>query len=832
MKSARPLSKLFFVFILLIAANSVYAQQANTWIFGNNAGMSFSTSPATPFNGGQTSQPDNTSTISDANGNLLFYTNGINVWTKTHTIMPNGSGLVGHVSAGQCAVIVPVPCSANKYVIFHVTEYASPGYLNYTVVDMSLNSGFGDVVSGQKNVSLGSGWTEKICAYYNASGNNYWVLVHKWNSDQFVAFSVTNNNIAVQSVTTSIGSVHNCGTYSGTHDAMGQLTFSPDGSKVANALTCQDSYELFDFNLTTGLLSNSVSISSDGLKAWGTAFSPNSSVLYVNTLFGNNIYQFNLSSSNPSVIAASKYTVGTESGSGYHFGYMELGPNGKLYIAKPNSYSVSIVNNPNATGSSCNFSMFGQSTGSNLSSHGLSRIAYNIPSGQSTSSLNITVSSNPGSFSVCQGQSLTVSATGANSFSWSTSAVSHSITVAPVSTTIYTVTGSGSCSSNTITTQVVFTVNVNPSPTISVTGNNNICPGNTATLSSNGASSYTWSPGGQTTSLISVSPVASTVFTVSGNNGNGCVGTSTYNLLVAANPVITIAGNNTVCAGQSVNLSAVGANSYTWSTGALNSVLVLIPLSSGTYSVSGSNLNGCLGSASISINVVPMPTIGVNATYSICSGQNATLSATGGSTYLWNSGATNPSIIVSPSNTSIYTVTGTSSGGCAAQATAQVLVMQTPSLSIAGNFTICTRQSTTLSATGASSYSWSNGVFGNINVLSPAVTGTYSLLGTSAQGCQTTSTLTVTVNECLGVKPVNERNFIKIRPNPATDYIQFEALTISDYNIRVFDASGKLILESMVQPEMKVNIAEWPQGLYFIEATNGVQNFHSKFVKN
>jgi hypothetical protein len=503
--------RLFFIAVFLITGIALPAQRANTWHFGNNAGLTFSTTPPTALSNGLTPGPDNTSTISNSVGNLLFYTNGVTVWNRNHVVMPNGSGLLGHVSAGQCALIVPIPCDTNKYVIFHVTEFSSPGYLRYSVVDMSLNNGFGDVVAGQKNISLGSNWTEKLCAYYNSAGNYYWLLSHKWQSDQFVAFRVDANSIATLSVSSAVGSIHNCGSYSAAHDAMGQLTISPDGTKVVNAVTCQDKFELFDFNVNTGAVSNLISIPGNGGNAWGTAFSPDSRKLYVNSIFGNSIYQYDLTIYTQPSIIASASAVGTEAGGGYHFGYMELGPNNKLYIAKPSTGFLSVVNNPNSLGVACNFTMLGQSLGNKTSNHGTSRIAYNIPA---SGNGQLAVSSS--SAQICAGQSVTVSASGANTYTWNTNATTSSIVVSPSVTTSYFVSTSVCTSLSS-----AITITVMPTPTLAVTGPTSICYQQTVTLVANGASSYTWAPATQAQSLT-VSPLVSTGYTVTGTSSLGC----------------------------------------------------------------------------------------------------------------------------------------------------------------------------------------------------------------------------------------------------------------------------------------------------------------------
>ncbi|MGZ4090739.1 MAG: T9SS type A sorting domain-containing protein [Bacteroidia bacterium] len=434
--------------ILFLYSCFLQGQRANTWHFGNGAGLSFSSAPPTALSGGQTGGPDNRSSISDTQGNLLFYTDGVTVWNKNHSQMPNGFGLTGHISAGQCALILPYPCNDNKYIIFHVTEYSSPGYLSYTIVDMTLNNGFGDVVTTQKNVSLGTGWTEKLCAYYNASSNFYWLFSHKWNSNQFVGFKIDASGIATQSVVSSVGSILNCGSYGGTHDAMGQLTISPDGSKIANALTCQDQFEVFDLNISTGIVSNAMLLPGAG-NAWGVAFSPDSKKIYVDGLFGQTIYQFDLSSGNQSTIISTQYPVYTASNSGYNFGYMEMGPDSLVYIAKPGSNSLTVISNPNNSGAACNFSLAGPSLGSQTSSHGLSRIAYNIPTGTGSSPGTPTVNIiYPAATAIlCMGQSTTLTATGATTYTWNSGLTTSSVLITPTVTTTYSVTGGiNSCS--------------------------------------------------------------------------------------------------------------------------------------------------------------------------------------------------------------------------------------------------------------------------------------------------------------------------------------------------------------------------------------------------
>lgn len=550
--------KKLIILLLAITSLNSKSQFANNWYMGNGYGINFNTSAPTLLTGAITGHPDNSSSISDASGNLLFYTTGVNVWNKNHILMPNGTGLNGSYTGGQCALIVPIPCSTTKYVIFHTTLFASPGYLSYTVVDMSLNGGLGDVVSSQKNISLGTGWTEKLCAYYNPAGNNYWVLSHKWGNDQFVAFKVDASSIATTSVVSSIGSNHTCGSYGGVHDAMGQLTISPDGSKVINALTCQDKYELFDFNINTGVVSNSIAIPGNGGNAWGTVFSPDSKKIYSDVIFGGAVYQYDISIYNATSVNASKTLIYNGPTSGYIFGYMELGPDGKIYVPRPNTNFMSVITAPNNLGAACSFSYNGLSTGTAMAQWGTSRIAYNIPTSTTvTPTFSLTVFSNS---VTCNGLSNGSAAvfpnpTGSYSYLWSpgnhTTAVNNNLAAGIYSVTV----SNGACGSLTSTVSVT-----QPSPISIFFDPLQICLGdagaiNPIVLGGTPAYTYSWSTG-ITTLGIMVSPTITTNYTLNITDANGC-NTSAATTV----SVMVCAGINEMDANNSIKLYPNPANS-------------------------------------------------------------------------------------------------------------------------------------------------------------------------------------------------------------------------------------------------------------------------------
>jgi len=659
------------------------SQRANIWYFGNNAGLNFNTPSPTALTNGLTANADNTSTISDLNGNLLFYTNGINVYNKNHLIMPNGGGLIGSFTAGQCALIVPIPCNKNRYVIFHVTDYVAPGNLNYTVVDMSLNSGLGDVVGGLKNVSLGTGWTEKLCAYYNPNGNFYWVFSHKWSTDQFVAFKVDDSSIAVQSVISSIGSIHNCGSYSGVHDAMGQLTISPDGTKLINALTCQHKFELFDLNINSGILSNSISIPGNGGSAWGTAFSPDSKKLYVNSIFGQSVFQYDLTTYIPSAIIASKYILYTSLTNGYNFGYMELGPDNKLYIAKPSASNLTVINNPNNYGVTSNFSLLGPSISPKTSTHGLSRIAYNAPivNGSSpiiTSSGNLSCTNPTVQLSIISNSLI-------NTISWNGPGivgVNNTPTININNSGIYSVTVISPNACENGTAYINVSSSISPLTLSATQTNTQICSSiSSSTINVSGATNYTWTPSASLVpssgSIVVASPSVTTSYTINGSTGI-CSGNAIVTISVTPTPTVLAIGNSPICSGMSSTLTAIGAVNYTWVPGNFTgSSITVNPLTTTTYTVFGTSIEGCSTKSNIYVKVNPTPTLNAvcSTNLSWCE-KNFSLTANGATNYTWMPiNLTGNSIaITATSSANTYTVIG-ESNGCFGIATLSVLVI-------------------------------------------------------------------------------------------------------------------------------------------------------------
>ena len=147
--------KKFIPSILLLFSLSTYAQhEADKWYFGVNAGLDFFGGPPVAIYGGAMATTEGCATISDNNGNLLFYTDGVTVWNRNHQVMPNGTGLMGGISSTQSSICIPLPGSTLIYYLFTVAEIGGPNGFRYSIVDMSLQGGNGDVVANSKNIFI------------------------------------------------------------------------------------------------------------------------------------------------------------------------------------------------------------------------------------------------------------------------------------------------------------------------------------------------------------------------------------------------------------------------------------------------------------------------------------------------------------------------------------------------------------------------------------------------------------------------------------------------------------------------------------------------------
>ncbi|MFN5323807.1 MAG: choice-of-anchor L domain-containing protein, partial [Bacteroidota bacterium] len=288
----------------------------------------------------------------------------------------------------------------------------------------------------------------------------------------------------------------------------------------------------------------------------------------------------------------------------------------------------------------------------------------------------VAITSNPtptiaGNFTVCQGTNATLTASaGFASYQWNTGASTASISPSTSGFYTVTVTVAGGCTGTT-TQQVT----VNPNPTPSISGVFNACQGSTATLTANaGYASYSWSSG---TASASISPNTAGTYTVTVVDANGCVGNTSQQVNIFANPAPAITGTFSACTGSAAALNATpGLSSYQWSSGSTASTIN--PTATGTYTVTVTNSNGCTGVTSQAVIIHTNPTPVITGTFSVCSGNQATLNAPAGmSSYAWSNGTTTASI--NPTVAGNYTVTVTDGNGCVGSTSQAVAINTNPS---------------------------------------------------------------------------------------------------------------------------------------------------------
>ena len=465
-------------------------------------------------------------------------------------------------------------------------------------------------------------------------------------------------------------------------------------------------------------------------------------------------------------------------------------------------------------------------TGSSVTATPLNSTTYTITGTASngcTGSTTSVVTVNPlpaltstPALSICNGLSGTLTATGAATYSWTPSTginaiTGSTVTANPTTSTTYTVTGVSSAGCSSTSTSVVT---VNTSPTISV-NSATICSGSSVNLLATGADSYTWSPaiGLNTTtgSVVTASVNQNTTYTVSGLSTAGCIGTATAVITVGNS--LNIGVNSTViCLGASTVLTASGASSYTWSPNtALNqstgSIVTATPLETITYTVSGFDANGCSGEALSVVAVKPPPTI-VVINDSICKGQIASLIVSGANTFSWSPSSglnmtSGNSVQANIINTTTYVVTGTDANGCTASEEVIAFVYPETNGTISGlNATYFTNDPSTMMTGNPPGGAFSGpGVSGTNFNPATAGPGTHNITYTftDANGCQGTTSFTVTVNNPLAIQgPTDEPYQALIYPNPSSGDVLMQLYTLKPgiCTLDILDITGRQLQTS------------------------------------
>lgn len=364
--------------------------------------------------------------------------------------------------------------------------------------------------------------------------------------------------------------------------------------------------------------------------------------------------------------------------------------------------------------------------------------------------------STPGNV-ICQGESITLNGTGAVSYNWS-GGISDGVVFVPATSTTYTVTGTGA-NGCTNTSAINITVNSLPVVGTNAIPSTSICTGNGLVLNGTGANSYTWS-GGITNGSLFI-PAVSGTYTVTGTDANGCSNTSSTTITVNPLPAVgsIISPGATVCYGSNVILDGTGANVYTWTGGVTNGT-AFPALASATYTVTGTDINGCSSTNTVTLNVNLLPNVNAGADQILCAGDSVVLSGSGAITYTWNNGIVNNTPFT-PAGSLVCIVTGTDVNTCSNTDTTIVTVNPLPNVNGGPDQTSCNGNTVTLSGSGAASYTWTGGVTNNIPFV-PSFSSNYTVTGTDLNGCSNTDEVFVN----LGVDPVFSLGADIVQLNP------------------------------------------------------------------
>ena len=427
----------------------------NVWVFGDSVGIDFSdlNNPEVIPTGIQGSS-ENLSTISSDSGKLQFYLHGINFQTFSraqifnwrHILMSNGSNLYSGDSESQGSIILPWPRNEDKYILFHLSSELGPNLgLSYSIIDMQLNNGEGEVLS-KNNRLIHVGMNEKLQSVKHANGEDWWLLAHLNASSKFIKYLVSKSGI-------SDSSSQNIGPWisSGFCGEIGQMKFSQKGNRLA-FVNLGGTIDLYKFNRCNGELYDWIAISPISGSCpsyYACSFSPNGNLLYVSTF--DRIYQFNLLAPD---IQGSSILLFQDTMDRILFLQSQLGPDNKIYLANPfelyptshlDSFNthLTVIRYPDTLGLGCQVMPYCFSLNGRRNYGGLPNMPnYNLgplPSYQADAGANITI---------CQGDTATIGAQTVDSvlYQWTVAGgASHQISslttaqplVWPDSTTTY-----------------------------------------------------------------------------------------------------------------------------------------------------------------------------------------------------------------------------------------------------------------------------------------------------------------------------------------------------------------------------------------------------------
>ncbi len=640
----------------------------SNWIFVNNA-IRFENNTAvflpqySPINDVST---EVTSSISDADGNLLLFSDGQKVWNRNYAIMPNGSGLMGNPSASQCVLIVPHPGNPNQFYVLTNDdfEHSLANGLRYSIVDMTLNGGLGDVIPASKNTLLLLGGSEKLAATWHANGHDVWIGTCLYNSNTYLAFLIDQDGLHAEPVVSVIGTENRPGF--GIIACLGNMRFSHDGNRMATYVV-GDKIVIADFDNESGQFSNALELplnENGSNQPFGIEFSLDNSKLYVGQWQGGQLRQFDLSSTTETEVFYSAYVVDISQYGSY--GQLVLGADGRIYVYQFNGPQIDYIANPNEYGIACNYQQ------SNFLVSFSSTPGASFPN-MLAGYLNAHNPAIAGPKNICQG---------GNSYLYGISLASAE------DSTVWTHTGPGIFNAQNGSTNATLTSGANPGTDVlmvtvygrcgithdtllvqtnapepfSLPATSYLC--DTLTLyAGEGFLSYEWN---NSSNADSLNVTSTGLYWVKVKGASGCILSDTTQVSpFPALPVVSLGPDKYLCNEQIIVLTTTNVFSeYEWSNGSENSTLtVYLP---GTYWVRASD--GCQMNTDTVLVIATSNTNDLNLNYNgsdrVCSSALpfVLLAESGYQAYDWSTGASGQSLPIT--TTGQYALTATDELGC------------------------------------------------------------------------------------------------------------------------------------------------------------------------
>jgi gliding motility-associated-like protein len=358
-----------FLILCLLSLQSFSQKEGLIWYFGYGAGLKFINGYPEALTNGSLYTNEGCSTISNAEGYLVLYTDGVEVYNRNHQIMQNGSGLLGDPSATQSGVIVPVPGNPELYYVFTVgnLDQGEPmtGF-KYSLININMDGGLGAVVEEGKNIELIPFSTERVTAVQHHNKNGTWVIAQEWNSNNFYSYLITPEGLDYNDpVISEVGDT----TTGDFRNGKGYMKVSSDGTMLAVAMQGKNKIQLFGFCDSTGVVSDLIADLPAGTNTYGVEFSKSAQFLYSTERNGTNVYQWNLQAGTPQDIINSRTVIGELASS--KGGAMQMAPDGKIYIARQGKMYLSVINQPSKAGAECDFQEIGADLNGKLCQEGL-----------------------------------------------------------------------------------------------------------------------------------------------------------------------------------------------------------------------------------------------------------------------------------------------------------------------------------------------------------------------------------------------------------------------------------------------------------------------------